>query len=84
MKNRVLIEKLKKERQELYPFGYPTQQARGSGKTYFYLGHFLRYTAFDIVIDKYEKMDREVSLEEAHKDMNDFIEEMWALIKEDF
>ena len=82
MKNRKLIRTLRRERRKLYPYGLPIL-ARGCGKTNLYLAHFLKYIAFDIVIDRYENTDREVSLEEAHKDMDDFINEMWAL-KEDF
>ena len=76
MKNRKLIRTLKKERRKLYPHGLPIQP-RGCGKTYLYMSHFLLYIAYDYVIGKYKKLDREVSLEEAHKDMTDFINEMW-------
>ncbi len=82
MKNGKLIKQLKEERQRLYPHGLPIRP-RGCGKIYLYLMHFLRYIAFDVVIDEYKKIDREVSLEEAHEDMNYFISEMW-LIKEEF
>ena len=82
MKNRRLIKRLKEERRKLYPYGLPIQP-RGCGKTSLHLMHFLRYVAFDVVIDEYKKTDREVSLEQAYEDMNYFIKEMWA-IKEDF
>lgn len=82
MKNRKLIKTLKEERRKLYPCGIPIRP-RGCGKTYLYLAHFLRYISYDFVINTYKKTNREVSLEEAYKDMNTFISEMWA-IKEDF
>lgn len=82
MKNRKLIKTLEEERRKLYPYGLPIQP-RSCSKTYLYFAHFIRYIAFDVVIDEYKKTDREVSLEEAYEDMNSFISEMWA-IKEDF
>lgn len=82
MKNRKLIRQLKEERRKLYPYGLPIQP-RGYGKTSLHLMHFLRYVAFDVVIDRCKKIDRETSLEEAYEYMNIFIKEMWA-IKEDF
>ena len=82
MKNRKLIRTLKKERRKLYPHGCPIQP-RGCWKTYLYMSHFLLYTAYDYVCNIYKHTDREVSLEEAHNDMKDFINEMWTL-KEDF
>lgn len=42
-------------------------------KTYLYLSHFLRYTACDFVCDIYKHMTTEVTLESAHKDINDYI-----------
>ena len=82
MKNRKLIKILKEERRKLYPYGLPIHP-RGCAKTYLYLTHFLKYIAYDVVIDSYKKINREVSLEEAYKDMNDFVSKMWAL-KQDF
>lgn len=82
MKNRKLIKRLRKERRKLYPYGLPIQP-RGYGKTFLYLMYFLRYVAFDVVIDKCKKTDREISLEEAYEYMNLFIKEMWE-IKQDF
>lgn len=76
MKNRKLIRTLKKERRKLYPYGLPIQP-RGYGKTFLYMAHVLRYMAYYVAIDTYKKMDREVSLEEAHKYMNDFISKIW-------
>lgn len=82
MENKWLIKTLKKERRKLYPYGLPVQP-RGCGKPTLYLAHFLRYIAYDFVCNTYKKMDKRVSLEEAHKDMEDFINEMWS-IKQDF
>lgn len=78
MKNRKLIRQLKEERRNLYPYGLPIQP-RGCGRTSLHLMHFLRYVAFDVVINMYKKMDKEVSLEQAYEDMNYFIKEMWTM-----
>ena len=75
MKNRKLIKILKEERRKLYPYGLPIQP-RGYSKTSLHLIHFLRYVAYDVVIDIYEKTGQEVSLEEAHEHMNYFVSEM--------
>ena len=80
MKNRKLIRILKKERRKLYPHGIPIQP-RGCSKTYTYLAHALRYIAYDVVISDYRNVDKEVSLEEAHKDMNEFVADMWKEVK---
>lgn len=82
MKNRKLIRTLKKERLKLYPHGLPIQP-RCCSKTYLYMSHFLLYVSYDFVCGIYKNMDREVSLEEAHNDMKDFINKMWT-IKENF
>lgn len=82
MKNRKLIKRLKEERRKLYPYGFPLQP-RGYGKTSLHLMHFLKYMAFDVVIDYCKKIDKEISLEDAYEYMNLFISEMWA-IKQDF
>jgi len=74
--NKELIKTLKEHRRKLYPNGLPIQP-RGCGKTNLFLAHFLRYIAYDFVCDTYKDMDREVSLEEAYRDMNEFIKEMW-------
>ena len=76
MKNKKLIKRLKEERRKLYPHGLPIQP-RGCGKTNLFLAHFLRYIAYDFVCGIYKDINREVSLEEAYRDMNEFIKEMW-------
>lgn len=76
MKNRKLIKILKEERKRLYPYGLPIQP-RGFGKTSLHLMHFLKYVAYDVVIDIYKKIDREASLEEAHEHMDYFVAEMF-------
>lgn len=81
MNNRKLIRTLKKERRKLYPHGLPIQP-RGCGKTYLYMSHFLLYTSYDFVCDIYKRMDREVTLEEAHNDMKNYINEMWKMAEE--
>lgn len=70
--NKKLIKTLKKERKKLYPYGCPIQP-RGYGKTYLYLSHFLRYIAYDLVCEGYKQITEEITLEEAHKDINDFV-----------
>lgn len=77
-KNKELIKTLYAERKRLYPNGCPFAP-RGCGKTFLYMSHFLLYTSYDFVIDIYKRMDREVTLEEAHNDMKDYINEMWKL-----
>lgn len=70
--NKELIKQLKEERVKLYPNGCPTQP-RGSGKTYLYLSHFLRYNAYDLYCQIYECCNYKITLESAHKDINEFI-----------
>lgn len=77
-KNKELIKTLYVERKRLYPNGCPFAP-RGCGKTFLYLMHFLRYVSYDVVIDECRKTNREISLEEAHNDMKDYINEMWKL-----
>ena len=77
-KNKELIKTLYAERKRLYPNGCPFAP-RGCGKTFLYMSHFLLYTSYDFVIDIYKCMDREVTLEEAHNDMKDYINKMWKL-----
>lgn len=74
--NKELIKTLYTERKRLYPNGCPITP-RGCGKTFLYMSHFLIYTAYDFVCDIYKHMDREVSLEEAHNDMKNYINEIW-------
>lgn len=70
--NEELIKTLKEERSKLYPHGCPVQP-RGCAKTYLYLSHFLRYTAYDYVCSVYEHINTQMTIEEARKDMNDYI-----------
>lgn len=70
--NEKLIKTLKEEREKIYPNGCPICP-RGSSKTYLYLSHFLRYTAYDLVCDLYKTMTEEVNLETAHEDINYFV-----------
>lgn len=70
--NEELIKTLKEERSKLYPNGCPIQP-RGCAKTYLYLSHFLRYTAYDYVCSVYEHVNTQMTIEEARKDMNDYI-----------
>ena len=70
--NENLIKQLNDERQKIYPNGCPVQP-RGSAKTYLYLSHFLRYMAYDYVCAIYKHCNREFTLEDAHKDMQDYV-----------
>lgn len=79
--NKELIKTLYAERKRLYPNGCPVAP-RGCGKTLLYMSHFLTYTAYDYVCGIYKHMDREVSLEEAHNNIKDYINEMWKITEE--
>lgn len=79
--NNELINELKAERESLYPHGCPTR-ARGCGKVNLYITQYLRYMAYDVVCDIYEKIDRKVSLENAHDDMNYFTQQMFMFFCE--
>ena len=70
--NDELVRQLKDECSNLYPNGCPVQP-RGCGKTYLYLSHFLRWYAYKLYCQLYECCNYEVTLESAHKDINDFI-----------
>lgn len=70
--NENLIRELKSEQQRLFPNGYPIQP-RGSSKTYTYLALFLRWYAYNLMCQIYECMTGEVTLEMAHKDIDDFV-----------
>ena len=47
--------------------------ARGFGKTYMMLNRMLRYAAYEHVCSIYKQLDYEVALEQAHKDMDEFV-----------
>lgn len=72
MMNREIIKQLKEECSKLYPNGCPVQP-RGFGKTYLYLSHFLRWYAYQLYCQVYEYCNYEVTLEMAHKDIEEFI-----------
>lgn len=79
--NKELIKTLYAERKRLYPNGCPFA-SRGCGKTRLYMMHFLTYTAYGYVCDIYKRIDREVSLEEAHDHIKDYVSEMWRIAEE--
>lgn len=81
--NEELIKTLYAERKRLYPNGCPIAP-RGCGKTFLYMSHFLMYTAYDFMCDIYKCMGRKVTLEEAHNDMEYYVNKMWEIIKEGF
>lgn len=70
--NKELIQQLKDECNKLYPNGCPIQP-RGCAKTYLYLSHFLRYYAYQLYCQLYEYCNYEVTLESAHKDIDEFV-----------
>lgn len=70
--NDELIKQLYEERKKIYPYGCPIQP-RGNGKTFLYLSHFLRYTAYDLICGIYKHINREMTLEQAHKDIDDYV-----------
>lgn len=74
--NKELIKTLYAERKRLYPNGCPVAP-RGCGKIFVYLSHYLTYIAYDFVCDIYKHLDEDVSLEEAHDDMKNYINEIW-------
>lgn len=70
--NQKLIQELKDECDKLYPNGCPIQP-RGSAKTYLYLSHFLRWSAYQLYCQVYENCNGEISIESAHKDIDMFV-----------
>ena len=70
--NEKLIKTLKEERNRLYPCNLMVMP-RVCGKTYMMLNRILRYTAYEHVCSIYEQLDHEVTLEQAHKDMDEFV-----------
>lgn len=70
--NEKLIKTLKQERKKLYPDGLMVMP-RGFGKTYLMLAHNLRYAAYEHVCSIYKQLDYEVTLKQAHKDMDEFV-----------
>ena len=70
--NEKLIKTLKEERNILYPDKLMVIP-RGFGKTYMMLNRMLRYTAYEHVCSIYKQLDYKVTLEQAHKDMDEFV-----------
>lgn len=81
--NEELIKTLYEERNKLYPYGCPIRP-RGCGKTLTYMYYFLAYISYDVVCNKYrcKCINRKISLEEAHRDMRDYIKEVWRRVEE--
>ena len=79
--NKALIKTLYAERKRLYPNGCPFAP-RGCGKTRLYMSHLLLYTAYDYVCGICKRIDKKVSLEEAHDLMREYINEMWRIAEE--
>ena len=70
--NEKLIKNLKEERESLYPSKLMVMP-RGFGKTYMMLNRMLRYAAYEHVCSIYKQLDYEVTLEQAHKDIDEFV-----------
>ena len=70
--NEKLIKTLQEERSRLYPDKIVIV-SRGFGKTYMILNRMLRYAAYEHVCSIYKQLDYEVTLEQAHKDMDEFV-----------
>jgi len=70
--NEQIIKMLKAECKTLYPKGYP-MQPKGCGKTYLQIIPFLRWNGYQFYCHMYEKLNYEVTLEQAHKDIENYI-----------
>lgn len=70
--NEKLIEQLINERDNLFPNGCPIQ-SRGCSKTFMYLALFLRWNAYEIMCQVYKNVNREITLEEAHRDIDSYV-----------
>ncbi|WP_143322637.1 hypothetical protein [Clostridium sp. HBUAS56010] len=70
--NDKLIKRLKEERDQLYPNGFPIQ-GRGCSKTYTYLRHQLRWNAYELYCQMLEYLNYEDDMDSAHKWINDFV-----------
>lgn len=68
-----LIKTLKEERSRLYPSKL-VLMTRGFGKTYMMLNRMLRYVAYEHVCSVYRHLYYDVTLEQAHKDIDEFVE----------
>ena len=80
--NEKLIKILKEERNRLYPSKLMVMP-RGFGKTYMMLNRMLRYAAYEHVCSIYKQLDYEVTLEQAHKDMDEFVSSIMSELQED-
>lgn len=72
--NEELIKQLMEERSSLYPYGAPVQP-RGCGKTYLYLGHFLKWHAYDLCCQMLGRAVLQMNIDYAHKWINEFVAE---------
>lgn len=70
--NEKSIKSLMHERDKLFPQGCPIQP-RGYSKTYTYLVLFLRWNAYDLMCQVYKHVNREITLEEAHRDIDNYV-----------
>ncbi len=72
--NEELIKQLKEERSRLYPYGLPVHP-RGCSKTYLYLSHFLRWSAYDLCCQMLQHTALPMNMDYAHKWINEFVAE---------
>ena len=70
--NEKLITALKKERNRLYPCKLMVMP-RAFGKTYMMLNRMFRYAAYEHVCSIYKQLNYEITLEQAHKDIDEFV-----------
>lgn len=75
--NEKLIKTLKKERDKIFP-NKIVIMPRGFGKTYMRLNHMLRYIAYGYVCNIYKQLNYEVTLEQAHQDIDEFVESVMS------
>lgn len=70
--NENLIKQLMNERNGMFPYGCLIPP-RGCSKTYTYLALFLRWNAYDFMCQIYKHVNGEVTLEEAHRDIDNYV-----------
>lgn len=70
--NEKLIKSLKEERNRLYPCKLMVMP-RAFGKTYMMLNRMFRYAAYEHVCSIYKQLNYEITLEQAHKDIDEFV-----------
>lgn len=77
MQEPYFVEILRQEQKTMYPHGCPIQP-RGCSKTFLYLSHFIRWSAYENFIPIYAKDGFGYSLEQAHRDINEYVEQVMS------